>query len=151
MKRLIVFCCLSIFTWFVPFFNSWAEPIAVIVNKNNSTNGIKSSLLANMFMGKAGKWPDGQKLFVVDHPSDSEVRFQFYKIVLNSKPTKKFLKPKSPLPFKPMILKTDLSTRIFTTRIPNAIGYIYLSKVNDKVKVLEIDGKIPGDEGYMIR
>ena len=151
MKKLIVFCCLSMFIWSVPFFNSWAEPIAVIVNKNNSASGIESSFLAHMFMGKAIKWPDGQKIFVVDRPSDSEIRFQFYKIVLNSKPTKKFLKPKSPLPFKPMILKTDASMCKFTTRIPNAIGYIYLSEVNDKVKVLEIDGKLPGDEGYKIK
>ncbi len=151
MKRIIIFCCLSMFTWLIPFFNSWAEPIAVIVNKVNETNDLKSSFLTRIFMGKTEKWPDGQKIFVVDRSSDSEIRFQFYKIVLNSKPTKRFLKPRSPVLFKAMTLKTDLSTRKFVGHIPNAIGYIYLREVNDKVKVLKVDGKLPGDEGYKIQ
>ncbi len=135
----------------VPFFSLWAEPIAIVTNKANDIKDIKSSTLAKIFMGKVGKWPDGQKVFVVDRLSDSEIRFQFYKIVLNSKPTKKFLKPQSPVPFKAMTLKTDVSTRKFVGRIPNAIGYIYLSKVNDRVKVLKVDGKLPDDENYKIR
>ena len=139
------------FTCMVPFFSLWAEPIAIITNKANGIKDIKSSFLAKIFMGRAGKWPDGQKIFVVDRTSESEIRFQFYKIVLNSKPTKKFLKPQSPVPFKAMILKTDVSTRKFVGRIPNAIGYIYLRDVNDKVKVLKVDGKLPGEDGYKIR
>ncbi len=135
----------------VPFFSLWAEPIAIITNKANDIDDLKSRILAKIFMGREGKWSDGQKIFVVDHSFDSEIRSQFYKIVLNSKPTKKFLKPQSPVPFKAMTLKTDVSTRKFVGRIPNAIGYIYLSKVDDKVKVLKIDGKLPDDESYKIR
>ncbi len=138
-------------TCLVPFLSLWAEPIAIITNKANGMNDLTSSFLAKIFMGRKGKWPDGQKIFVVDHPPDSDIRFQFYKIVLNAKPTKKFLKPRSPVPFKPMALKTDVSTRKFVGRIPNAIGYIYLSKVYDKVKVLKIDGKLPGEEDYKIK
>ncbi len=142
---------MGMFTCMVPFYSLLAEPIAIITNKANSTNDLKSSLLANIYKGRTGKWPDGQKIFVVDRLSDSEIRFQFYKIVLDSKPTKKFLKPKSPITFKPMTLKADKSSRKLISRIPNAIGYIYLSSVNDKVKVLKVNGKLPGDEGYKIR
>ncbi|MCP4366807.1 MAG: hypothetical protein GY797_01645 [Deltaproteobacteria bacterium] len=151
MKKIIIFSCLSMFTLLIPFLSLWAEPIAIITNKANDINDLNSSFLAKIFMGKAEKWSDGQKVFVVDHSPDSEIRFQFYKIVLNSKPKKKFLKPQSPVPFKAMTLKTDVSTRKFVGRIPNAIGYIYLKEVNDKVKVLKVDGKLPGDEGYIIR
>ncbi len=135
----------------VPFFSLWAEPIAIITNKANDIKDIKSSSLSKIFMGKMDKWPDGQKIFVVDHLSDTEIRSLFYRIVLNSKPTKKFLKRNSPVPFKPMTLKTDVSTRKFVGRIPNAIGYIYLKKVNDRVKVLKVDGKLPDEEGYKIK
>ncbi|MCP4369842.1 MAG: hypothetical protein GY797_17260 [Deltaproteobacteria bacterium] len=151
MKKIIISCNLIILMCMVPFFSLWAEPIAIITNKANDIDDLKSRILAKIFMGREGKWSDGQKIFVVDHSSDSEIRSQFYKIVLNSKPTKKFLKPQSPVPFKAMTLKTDVSTRKFVGRIPNAIGYIYLSKVNDKVKVLKIDGKLPDDESYKIR
>lgn len=151
MKKIIIFCCLSIFTCLVPFYSLGAEPIAIITNKANSINDLNSRFLAKIFMGNVGKWPDGQKIFVVDRLPDSEIRFQFYKIVLNSKPTKKFLKPRSPVHFKPMVLKTDVSNRKFVGRIPNAIGYIYLKNVNDKIKVLKVNGKLPGDEGYSIR
>ncbi len=151
MRKITILCCLGMFTCMVPFYSLLAEPIAIITNKANSTNDLKSSLLANIYKGRTGKWPDGQKIFVVDRLSDSEIRFQFYKIVLDSKPTKKFLKPKSPITFMPMTLKADKSSRKLISRIPNAIGYIYLSSVNDKVKVLKVNGKLPGDEGYKIR
>jgi len=151
-KTIIIFCCcLGMFTYIVPSYSLWAEPIAIITNKANSTNDLKSNYLANIYKGRIKKWPDGQRIFVVDRSPDSEIRFQFYKIVLNSKPTKMFLKPKSPTLLKTTALKTGMSTKKFVSRIPNAIGYIYLREVNDKVKVLEIDGKLPGDEGYEIK
>ncbi len=151
MRKIIIFCCLSMFSCIVPIFSLWAEPIAIVTNKTNDINGLRSSSLSKIFMGRKGKWPDGQKIFVVERLSDSEIRFQFYKIVLNAKPTKTFLKPRSPVTFKPMVLKTGKSTCKFVSRIPNAIGYIYLSKVNKKVKVLQIDGKLPGEEDYKIK
>ncbi len=151
MRQLIIFSCLSVFTCIVPLFSLWAEPIAIVTNKANDINSLKSTSLSKIFMGRKGKWPDGQKIFVVERSSDSEIRFQFYKIVLNSKPTKTFLKPRSPVTFKPMVLKTDKSTCKFVSRIPNAVGYIYLSQVNEKVKVLKIDGKLPGEEDYKIK
>ncbi len=151
MKKIIIFCCLSMFTYIAPFFSLWAEPIAIITNKANSINDLKSSSLANIFKGRTEKWPDGQKIFIVDRSPVSDIRFKFYKIVLNSQPTKKFLKPKSPALLKTMALKTGASTRKFVSRIPNSIGYIYLSEVNDKVKILKIDGKLPDDEGYEIK
>ncbi len=151
MKKIIIFCCLSMFTCLAPFFSLWAEPIAIITNKRNGINNLKHSSLAKIFMGRVDKWPDGQRIFVVDRTPDSKIRFQFYKITLDSKPTKRFLKPKSPIYFKPMVLKTDMSTSKFISRIPNAIGYIYLSNANNKVKVLRIDGKLPGEDGYKIK
>ncbi len=151
MRKIIIFCYLSMFTCIAPFFSIWAEPIAIVTNKTNDIIGLKSTFLSKVFMGRQGKWPDGQKIFVVDRSSDTEIRFQFYRIVLNSKPTKTFLKPRSPVVFKPMVLKTDKSALKLVSRIPNAIGYIYLSKVNEKVKVLKIDGKLPGEENYKIK
>lgn len=151
MKKIVIFCCLTMFAWLVPFLNSWPKPITNIANKTNGTNGLKSNIVARIYKGQIEKWPDGQKIFVIDRPFDSEIRHQFYNIALASKPTKKFFKPGSPIPFKKMILNSDFATSKFVARIPNAIGYIFLSEVDDTVKVLKIDGKLPSDDGYKLR
>ena len=150
MKKIIILCCLTISIWLVHFLNSWAGPIAVIVNKVNDASDLKSSNLARIYKGRMAKWPNGKKIHVIDHSFNSDIRLLFYDIVLDSKPTKKFFKPGSPIPFKKMILVSDLATKKYISRIPNAIGYIRLSEVDDTVKILMIDGKLPTDEGYNI-
>jgi phosphate transport system substrate-binding protein len=127
------------------------DPIAVIVNKANAIDNLKSSQLTQIYTGKSERWSaDGQRIVVLNRPIGTQIRRKFYWIVLKSKPTQKFFKLGSPIPFKRMVVKSDLAMRKFVARIPNAIGYIYLSKVNDTIKVLKIDGLLPGEKGYKL-
>ncbi len=143
-------CLLSLFLWLVPSLNANAEAIAVIVNPSNPSDNIKSRDLARVYSGKMRRWPDGQKFAIINRPIDSEIRRIFYRVILKAKPTKKFFKSKLPLAFKMMKLKSGMATRKFVTHIKNAVGYIYLSEVDDTVKVLTIDGKSPGEKGYKL-
>lgn len=126
------------------------EPIAVIVHKSNRADGIQSKKLARIYRGQLNKWANGKKILVINRPLDSKIRALFYKILLGTGPTKRFFKPGTPIPFKMMNLRSDVATRKFVARIPNAVGYIYLSEVDDTVKVLRIDGVTPGKKGYRL-
>jgi len=149
MKYLI----LSVFISFLlckPILGFAAEPIAIIVNKSNDTNTLTSEDLARIYKGQKVKWSDGKKMVVINRPVDLEIRRRFYKIILKSKPTKKFFNPGTPVPFKTLRMKSDLATCKFVARIPNAIGYVYLSEVNESIKVLNLDQKQPHDAGYQL-
>jgi phosphate transport system substrate-binding protein len=155
MRRLILFCSWAGWAWFclllLPVAEGepvQAEPIAVIVNKANETDDLSDNELARIYRGDQESWPDGQRIMVIDRPVDSDIRRAFYLAVLHADASQKFLKPGSPVPFKAMESKSGLATRRLVARIPNAIGYVLLGEVDANVKVLRINGKLPGEAGY---
>ena len=132
-------------------FDIRAESIAVIVNKSNEIENINSSDLSRIYKGQDAKWPDGSKIVIINRPINSEIRRVFYKTILNTKPTKKFFRFGTPIPFSTTVMKSDLATRIFVSRVPNAIGYIHHSEVDDTIKILKINDALPTDKDYKIK
>jgi ABC-type phosphate transport system substrate-binding protein len=126
------------------------ESIAIIVNKDLNVTGISSSKLARIFKGQIDRWTNGRQINVINRHFSLKIRKQFYKRVLKAKPTQKFVKPGTPLPFKTKIAKSPRSAVTFVNRIPDSISYVYLSEVSPKVKILKVDGKLPKDMGYPI-
>lgn len=114
---------------------AWAKPIAVIVNKTNGAK-ISKAQLAKIYKGVQGKWKSGKKIKLIGHKPENSVRVEFYKKVLNAKPTKKFLRPGTPVPIKITTLSSDKSIIKYVKKYKNAIGYIDASKVNKSVKVI---------------
>lgn len=55
------------------------------------------------------------------------------------------------LPTSPTILDTAADVKRFVSGTPGAVGYMRASDVDDSVKVLRIDGLLPGDDGYPLR
>ncbi len=50
----------------------------------------------------------------------------------------------------PKTLSSNESVQRFVGRVPNAIGFVDASYSDETVKVLRIDGKLPGAEGYAL-
>jgi len=151
MKKGSFFCFLVLFACFSLLLAAPGEPIAIIVNKDNGTENLQVGKLKRIYNGKFERWEDGQRFVVINRPIQSTIRSSFYKLIFNSKPSRKFFRPGSPIPFRPMVIKSGVATRKFVARIPNAIGYIYLREVDEMVKVLKIDGKLPREEGYRLK
>ena len=142
-KTLLLLYCLAWLCWAAPVLSLRAEPIAIIVNKANDTHSLKSNDLARIYKGQLQRWSDGQRIAVINRPVGSQIRLQFYHRVLGSNPTKKFFRAGSPIPFKTLRSKSALTTRKLIARVPNAVGYIYLSQVDDTIKVIKIDRALP--------
>lgn len=128
-----------------------AEPIAIIVNATLPIEELRSTVLAKIYKGEQEHWPDGKPITVLNRPIESEIRRQFYDIVLKADPTTKFFVPGSPIPVKTMIVQSDLATRKMVASIPNAIGYIPLSSADPTVKILKINEVLPGNAAYELQ
>lgn len=139
---------------FVAFFvlsrHVWAEPVAVIVNKANSSDEISLDKLCRVYQGKTTHWPSGLKIFVINRESSSAIRAFFYKAVLNAKVNETFLVPGTALAFAANIQTSAIMVKRVVAGVPGAVGYIFLSDVDETVKVLKIDGLKPGQDGYKL-
>jgi phosphate transport system substrate-binding protein len=143
-------CCLVLLLGMILPSEAVDDPIAVIVHKDNKLPGLAKSGLARIYSGEMGAWPDGQKIVVLNRPLDSDLRKQFYRLVLDAEPTAKFFLPGSPIPFETRQVQSDQATRKIVAQIPSAIGYLPLSATDDSVKVLAIDGVLPSQGRYTL-
>jgi len=134
----------------------FAGDIAVIVNKSNKMDGIASRDLRRIYLSDKKKWDDGKNIMTLTLPADTKERTSFQKKVLGftvSEMKKYFndqqIKGKSIKP--PKVQKSSKAVQILVSKIPMAIGFIYHDQVKNKnVKVLKVDGKLPGESGYPI-
>jgi phosphate transport system substrate-binding protein len=149
MKRL--FCTLALLLGLAqtPVLGE-GEPVAIIVNPENKVTELSRSKLASIYKGESDAWPDGQKILVVNQVMDSETRRRFYASVLQAGPMERILVPGTPLPFHAMVFKSDRVIVRFVASTPTAIGYVSLSSVLPTVKVLRLDGVMPGEPAYAI-
>jgi ABC-type phosphate transport system substrate-binding protein len=127
------------------------EPIVVVVNKSNPVDSLTLRQLARIYSGEVTEWPNGEPITVLNRPIFSDVRQRFYRFVLNAPPTQKFFQTGSPIPFETLRVDTEGSIARFAARDKSVIGYCYVSCANTSVKVLQIEGRSPGNEGYALK
>ncbi len=115
------------------------EAIAVIVHKNNQANSLSNRQLIDLYMGKLVAFPDGQPALPLDQPEDSALREEFYEL-LTGRSINQINAYWSRLRFSGLGAPPEQqdSTEVLkrVAEIDNAIGYVKLSDVTDKVKVI---------------
>jgi ABC-type phosphate transport system substrate-binding protein len=135
----------------IPLDFSRERPIVVVVNRSNSVDSLTIQQLARIYSGEVTEWPNGEAIMVLNRPIWSEIRLRFYQVVLNAKPTQKFFQTGSPIPFETLRVDTEGSIARFAARDKSVIGYCYMACANESVKVLRIEGRSPGDDGYALQ
>jgi ABC-type phosphate transport system substrate-binding protein len=117
-----------------------AEDVVAVVSAKSSITGLSSNQVADIFLGKASRFPDGSPAVPIDLGEESPVRDRFYAQYTGKSPAQ---------------VKAHWSKIIFTGRgqpprqaassneakklvadNPNAIGYIDPSQVDGTVRVL---------------
>lgn len=133
-----------------------SNDLAIVVNESSLLEDISSTELTKIFKAERTRSPGGFKFVIavrekgspennaalqtVYHMTDAE----FDKFFLQATFAGRIQEP-------PKQLSSSAAVRQFITLSPGAIGYLRASEVDDSVKVLKIDGKLPGDPGYPIR
>jgi len=135
--------------------SSW-EGIAIVVDRSNPISDISSTELREIFFGDRQWWSHDRPITLVDMRPGTAERATVLRSIygMNERAFEKFLLLKmfrGEMANPPLDSATakDLKKAISSTT--GAIGYLRASDVDDSVKVLRIDGRLPEDDGYLLR
>lgn len=154
-KHQITFLMCSILFFILSQSYVYAGDIAVIVNKENSTDEISFKDLIKIFKQEKKYWKNGKKIYLIMQEAGShEKRIVLKKIYrMNGIELKKLWLTKifrEEISSFPKTLGSNQAVRQFVSQVPNAVGFIDIAFVNKNLKVLRIAGKLPGEKGYVL-
>jgi ABC-type phosphate transport system substrate-binding protein len=132
------------------------DSVAIVVNQSNPVNELSFAELRTVFLGGRTHWPNGRRITLVmmepGQPErdavlreicrmdESDFRRHFLQGLLTGE-----------VLVSPKTLATPVGVRKFVFNVPGAIGYLRPGDVDDSVKVIRVDGRLPGDDGYELR
>ncbi len=129
-----------------------AADIAVVVNETNSVSSVTTTELRKMFTGDKHTWPGGQAVKLFVRASGTAERSAILSLLGMSEGDYK--KHWSAQVFRgdaqaePVTLPSNGMQLEAVRAFPGAIILISAQDVHPGVKVLKVDGKLPGDAGY---
>ena len=153
-KNIIILIFLLLFTWAANA--AWARDVAIIVNKNNPTNNLSHRDLTKIFKLEKQFWSQGDKIYLIMRSTGNTQLNVILSKVFGMKDYHELKTHWLGLIFReeldsfPQKINSDEATIRFVNQVPNAITFITASGVDERVKVISIDGKFPGDVGYIL-
>lgn len=145
MKRSGSLCVfLFVLLSFVP---SYAHHLAVVVGKGNDVDGMTSANLARILTAENRRWPDGKNVIIILH-RQSAVQMEILRRLgkMSGTELETFLAAHKDSIF---LVDSDPELLNLVQRTPGAIGLVDVRSINDKVKVVKVDGKLPLEDGYL--
>jgi ABC-type phosphate transport system substrate-binding protein len=127
-----------------------AKQIAVVTDSANAVTNLSAAELISLFTGHTRAWSDGKPVIVVVRdPSSTDMDLVLRK-VLNMNPAQASAFIQS---HRPAIVVADSDDAVlrFVASNRGAIGVVDLYSLTKDVKVLKIDGKLPVEQGYLLR
>ena len=127
-----------------------AKQFAVVVDKSNTVSALSAAELAKIFKGDNRKWPDGKTITVVVRDvSEPEMQTVLEK-VCNMRPAEyQALLTAHRIVFQAVSSEEALLKTVETT--PGAVGLLDVYSITSRVNVLKIDGKLPLEQGYLLK
>jgi hypothetical protein len=132
-----------------------AEPLAIVVNRTNPIDVISFGDLRRVFRGQRGRWSTGRRVTLVMRDpgaperdallhelyglGEEDYRRGFLQAVFSGETSD-----------APKTLASTYGMLRFVFNVPGAIGYARASEVDSSVKVLRVDGRLPGEAGYQL-
>ena len=132
------------------------EGLVIIVNRENPIENLSMAELRTVFLGERSHWPNGRRITLVmmepGQPerdtmlrdvcrlSESDLRRRYLQGLLTGE-----------VLVSPKTLANPVGVRKFVFNVPGAIGYLRPEDVDDSVKVIRIDGHLPGDAEYPLK
>jgi ABC-type phosphate transport system substrate-binding protein len=133
--------------------------LAVVVHKSNPIDNLSTGTLRKILLGRLNEWDDHRKLILIERDADSSVYRQMLQLVLRMTPID-YKRHLLALEFQgaelPLMktLNSDEGALQFTGSVPGAIalvGFVAPTRANTRIKILRIDGKLPGEAGYSLQ
>lgn len=133
--------------------------LTVIVNSSNPVESLSKSQLRGLLLGEVDQWANKKQVILVQRESTSQAFQKTLRIVLHMTEAEysryllqsEFRGRKPPLI---KILNSDESASKFVFNVPGAVAItdgVPSGSISSEIKVLRIDGKLPGDAGYSLK
>ena len=132
------------------------EGLAIVVNRNNPINDISLPELRSMYFGERKWWSQKRRITLAAMRRNTQeyktVQRVIYKIDRHELEHyylyQSFKGEGANLPLT-MLAPADVKKFVVST--PGALGYLRASDVDESVKVVRVNGLLPGDDGYPLR
>lgn len=133
-----------------------ANGLAVIVNKDNATEGLSMAQLRRLLLGDMRNWPDKKKVaLVAPEPQSTAFKCMLSAVVrMSDAEYHRFIANVQFRGEEPVELHTANSGPVAARMVSGSAGAIAiveagaLPAISSTVRVLRINGKQPGESGY---
>ena len=132
------------------------EGLAIVVNHSNPINNLTVWQLREIFLGEKRWWPNHRRITLAAMPRETAERQTMRRVLdrMNDRDLEKYFffgLFRGELVTSPTTLETPREVAAFVARRPGALGYLRASDVDNSVKVIRVNGLLPGDDGYPLR
>jgi ABC-type phosphate transport system substrate-binding protein len=127
-----------------------AKQLAVVTDTANATTNLSAAELIKIFNARTRTWADGKPIIiVVRDPASSEMDLVLRK-VFNMGPAqaRAFIQAHK---LNIVVAESDDAVLRFVATNRGAIGIVDLYSLTKDVNVMKIDGKLPVEQGYLLR
>jgi ABC-type phosphate transport system substrate-binding protein len=121
--------------------------MAVVVSRENSIDNLTSAQLGKIMRAETRKWADGKDIMLVLHRSLSGEALTLQRLnKMSAAQWQQWMNE-----HKDQITLSDSDEEVLNLvgNSPGAIGLVEVRSVNDRVKVVHVDGKLPLENGYL--
>ena len=131
------------------------ESLAIIVNRTNPIENLTFAELRQYFLGERTHWPNGRRVTLVMRDAPLPERDAVLRLVYEMREQdfhEHFLRAKftGELPEEPRLLDTTSRVVNFVFLQPGALAYVRADEAYPSVKVVRLDGLMPGDPDYKL-
>jgi ABC-type phosphate transport system substrate-binding protein len=131
------------------------DSLAIIVNRTNPVENLSFAELRQYFLGERTRWSNGRRVAIVMREPDQPERNAVLRLIYEMREQdfhEHFLRAKfiGEVIEEPRLLDTAARVVNFVFLQPGAIGYVRAGEVAPSVKVVRVDGLMPGDANYKL-
>ncbi len=128
--------------------------LAVVVNQSNEISSVTLQSLQDIYVGNRVSWSSNHKIFPVSMKSSLEITQSFFEMALG-RSTREMKRAWIRLTLSgegapPKMLGSEAEVLLYVARNEGAIGFVGVDMLNDSVKVLAVQGKLPSEKGYLL-
>jgi ABC-type phosphate transport system substrate-binding protein len=129
-----------------------AEPVAIIVNRENPKSELSTEELKSIFMGRRTEWSDGTAAQPIDQAPSAPGRAAFFDVVLGMSAAR-YAEHWVDQQVRgtggaPKVAASPAAAVKLVAKIRGAVAFVPLSQVTPAVRVVALNGRMPGQRGY---
>ena len=127
-----------------------AKQLAVVIDTANPTTNVSAVDLIKLLNLKIHNWSDGKPVMIIMRdPGAADMQLYLRRVLnMTAEQARSFIQShKSSI----MLADSDDVILSYVSRNPGAVGIVDLYSLTKDVNVLKIDGKLPVEQGYLLR